>query len=286
MGMGDGDGVRLSYRIVGEGNPLVVIHDGPGYEKTLMYRAFDRLAGDMKVVYYDQRGCGRSQPLTPTVSSSIAANVNDLEALRKYLNLKKFSIAAHGWGAVIALEYAREYGQYLNSVVLITPISPFAPEPRHMKILSRLPEKTRLEIDELINQPAMTILDKRERIMRMALPALFYKQEAMRHVRLSDLRLAPEVNLRTGGELASLDLFPILGQITLPTLVVVGRHDVSTAVRDQMAYADGIATSSAVVFNDSGHFPFLEEQEFFITIVREFLRSGRVPALVDAGDIG
>jgi proline iminopeptidase len=286
MGMGDGDGVRLSYRVVGEGRPLVVIHDGPGYEKSLMYKAFDALAGDMKVVYYDQRGCGRSQALTPMISSSIADNVNDLEALRQYLNLERFSIAAHGWGAVIALEYARKYAEHIDSIVLITPISPFAPEPTHMRIMDSIPAKTRLEIDELINHPILSLLDKRERVMRLSLPALFHNQDAVRHVRLSELRLAPEVNLRLGTELATLDLFPALGEVALPTLVIIGRHDVATPVRDQMAYADGIVTSSAVVFNDSGHFPFLEEPGFFITVVKEFLHSGRVPALVSALDFG
>jgi proline iminopeptidase len=219
-------------------------------------------------------------------SSSIADNVNDLEALRQYLNLSEFSIAAHGWGAVIALEYARKYGEYLDSIVLITPISPFAPEPRHMRILDSVSQKTRLEIDELINHPAISILEKRERIMRLSLPALFYKQDAMKHVRVSELRLAPDVNLRLGNELASLDLFPVLGEIALPTLVVIGRHDVATPVRDQMAYADGIMTSSAVVFNESGHFPFLEERGFFLTVIKEFVLNGRIPALVHAGGIG
>jgi proline iminopeptidase len=286
MGMGDGDGVRLSYRVVGEGKPLVVIHDGPGYEKALMYQAFDALAGEMSVIYYDQRGCGRSQPLTPMTSSSIADNVDDLEALRQYLNLSEFSIAAHGWGAVIALEYARKYGEYLDSIVLITPISPFAPEPRHMRILDNVPQKTRLEIHELINHPAISILEKRERVMRVSLQALFYKQDAMKQVRMSELKLAPDVNLRLGNELATLDLFPVLGEIALPTLVVVGRHDAATPVRDQMAYADGIVTSRAVVFNESGHFPFLEEQGFFLTVIKEFVLYGRIPALVRAEGIG
>jgi pimeloyl-ACP methyl ester carboxylesterase len=81
----------------------------------------------------------------------------------------------------------------------------------------------------------------------------------------------------------TLDLFPVLEEVTTPTLVIVGRHDPATPVRDQMAYADGISTSSAMVFNGSGHFPFLEEPELFTDVAREFLLHGSLPALVRAG---
>ena len=285
LGVGDGSGVRLSYRIVGDGRPLIVIHDGPGYEKALMYRGFDEFASDLRVVYYDQRGCGKSEPLTPMTSSSIADNVEDLEALRRYFHLPGFSIAAHGWGVVIALEYARKYPRYVESLVLVTPISPFRPEPRWETILDRLSDEARLEAADVMNHPSLPVLERRERIMRLVISGLFHNRDALRQIRLRDARLAPEVNVRLSDELKSLDLFPVLAEIEAPTLVVIGRHDISTTVRDQMAYADGIKSSSAVVFNQSGHFPFLEERAFFANVVREFLLHQRIPTLVNAGHL-
>jgi proline iminopeptidase len=246
MGMGDGSGVGLAYRIVGRGSALVVIHDGPGYEKSLMYGGFDKLSSDLRVIYYDQRGCGKSEPLSPVMSSTIADNIEDLEALRRYFHLEKFSIAAHGWGAVIALEYARRY--------------------------------------QVLSQPTMSIVERKERIMGLVIPSLFYREESARAVNLKRVRLSPEVNIRLSDELGSLDLFPVLDEITVPTLVIVGRHDITTPVRDQMAYADGIRSASAVVFNESGHFPFVEERAFFMNVMREFLLRGRIPTLVKAID--
>jgi proline iminopeptidase len=282
LGVGDGEGVRLSYRIVGEGSPLVVIHDGPGYEKSLMYAGFDAFASEMRVVYYDQRGCGRSEPLTPTTSATIRDNVEDLEALRRYLHIDRFSVAAHGWGAVIALEYARKYGDRLESIVLVTPISPFMPEPLHETLMDKLPDETRMAVFDLLHHPTITMLERRQRIMRLTMPALFYRSDAARRVNPGNVRFAADVNLRLGDELGTLNMFPVLGEVTVPTLVVVGMHDISTTVRDQMAYADGIKGSSAVVFNESGHFPFLEEQDFFISVVRGFILEGRLPSLVQA----
>jgi proline iminopeptidase len=247
-----------------------------------MYSGFDKLSSDLRIIYYDQRGCGRSEPLSPVVSSTIADNVEDLEALRRYFHLERFSIAAHGWGAVIALEYARAHQEFVESIVLMTPISPFSPQPRDETMLDKLPTDVQQSVAEVMSQPTMSMLERKERIMRLVMPSLFHREEAARAVNLRRLRLSPDVNIRLSDELGSLDLFPVLGDITVPTLVVVGRHDITTPVRDQMAYADGIRSASAVVFNDSGHFPFVEERAFFMNVVREFLLRGRVPALVHA----
>jgi proline iminopeptidase len=236
----------------------------------------------MQVVYYDQRGCGRSEALSPMTSSTIADNVEDLEALRRYLHLERFSIVAHGWGAVIALEYARKYQDHVDSIVLVTPMSPFSPEPHHEAIVDNMPNMDRQTMAELLSHPSMTMLERRERIMRLVMPSLFHREDAAKGIDLSRLRYAPDVNIRLGGELRELDLFPVLNEIRVPTLVVVGRHDICTPVRHQMAYADGIETSSAVVFNESGHFPFLEEPPFFMNVMKEFLLHRRIPALVHA----
>jgi proline iminopeptidase len=282
MGVGDGNGVRLSYRTAGEGPALVVIHGGPGYEKALMYPGFDALSSDLKVVYYDQRGCGSSQSIDASTPMEISDHVEDLEALRQYLNLEKISIAAHGWGALIALGYCLEYGRNVNSLMLITPISPFLPEPAVETMVDDLPREARDEIWEIYNHPHLSMLDKRERVMKIVFPALFYREEGMNLVDLNALTFSPGVNVRATAQLRSLDVFPELGDVDVPTLVVVGRHDPSTSVSDQMAYADGIRTSSAIVFNGSGHFPFLEEPRLFTQVSKEFLLHGSLPALVSA----
>lgn len=279
IGMGEGDGVKLSYRIIGTGKPLVVIHDGPGYEKSIMFGGFDALRSDMKIIYYDQRGCGRSEPLAANTRLSILDNVSDLENLRRYFHFRKMSLAAHGWGAVIALEYARAYPKRVDSIILVTPISPFAPDKELMTMVESLPRAARDKIVGALDAENVSVLEKQEVMMREILPELFYKREAAEDLRLEGLKYASDVRLRLGAELKTLDLFSMLGSITQPTLVIAGRHDISIPVRDQMAYADGIKHASAVVFNESGHFPFLEEHAFFVNLVREFLHNRSVPAL-------
>jgi proline iminopeptidase len=284
LGIGDGEGVRLSYRSIGEGHPVVVIHDGPGFEKRLMYGGFDPLASDLRVIYYDQRGCGKSQPLSPVVPSTVEANVEDLEALRRYFHLPRMSLAAHGWGAVLALEYARKYGQHLDSIILITPISPFARGPRLDRVVETLSAEERHRILQISNHPTMSMLEKREGMMRVIMPLLFYSEEGLEYVNLEEVTFAPDVNIRLNEDLKSFSIMQMMSRVEVPTLIVVGRNDLLTPMMAQMAYADGIRSSCAIVFNESGHFPFLEERKLFTSVAKEFLLHRQLPALVWAGE--
>jgi proline iminopeptidase len=283
LGMGNGEGVRLSYRSIGEGPALVVIHDGPGFEKRLMYGGFDPLRSDLRVIYYDQRGCGGSQALSPADASTIEANVEDLEALRRYLRLPRMSLAAHGWGAVLAIEYARKYGEFLDSMILITPISPFTPGPRIERVLDALSPEARQKILQITNHPTLSMVERRGGMMRAIMPLLFYNQEGLDYVDLDEIDYAPDVNIRLNEDLKSFNIMRRFGLVEVPTLVVVGRNDIFTPMMDQMAYADGIQSSCAIVFNNSGHFPFLEERRLFTRVAKEFLLHKELPALVWAG---
>jgi proline iminopeptidase len=102
-------------------------------------------------------------------------------------------------------------------------------------------------------------------------------------VNLDEIRFAPDVNIRLNEDLKSVNMLRKLHAVDVPTLVIVGRNDILTPMMGQMVYADGIQNSCAIVFNDSGHFPFLEERELFTNVAKEFLLHGQLPTLVRAG---
>ena len=282
MGMAGDDEARLSYRVVGQGDVLVVIHDGPGGEKSIMYDGFDALGSGMKIVYYDQRGCGRSEPLGADQSCTIEDNMRDLEVLVSYLHLDRFSIAAHGWGAVIAVEYAREHPDRVDALVLITPVSPHEPGLHIDGLIGRLTEDGQMHVQAVLDNPFATMLEKREQFVRAVLPLLFYDQRAMDRADLGSFRYSPDVDSRLSAELKSFDLYTRLDGVGIPTLVIAGRHDVLTPLSEQMAYVERISTSHAVVFNESAHFPFLEEKRAFLSQVETFIPNGGIPSLANA----
>src|SRR2546421_4124493 len=89
----------------GRGEPLIMCHGGPGlWDMTGSLSA--RLAGNFRVIRWDQRGCGRSERRGPY---SMARCVADLDAVRAQAAAQKPALFGHSWGATLALRYALDY---------------------------------------------------------------------------------------------------------------------------------------------------------------------------------
>lgn len=102
------NGVQLYYKIVGEGEPVVILHGGPGFDHNHML-PFGELAHDHKVVFYDQRATGNSTGALDSGSITVDNFVEDLEGLRKKLNPGKMNLLGHSWGAGLAMFYGIKY---------------------------------------------------------------------------------------------------------------------------------------------------------------------------------
>jgi len=113
------DSVRLFVQIAGQGTPCVFVHGGPGAGSF----TFEKLGGNqledpLRMVYYDQRGSGRSG--SPARNAySLARMVQDLEELRQHLGLERWVVMAHSFGATIATAYARQYPERVRALVLV-----------------------------------------------------------------------------------------------------------------------------------------------------------------------
>jgi pimeloyl-ACP methyl ester carboxylesterase len=86
------DGAELYYRDVGQGQPIIILHGGPDFDHTYLLPDMDRLADGYRLIYYDQRGRGRStgQPADVSLASELA----DLDTLRQHLGLERAVLLA------------------------------------------------------------------------------------------------------------------------------------------------------------------------------------------------
>ena len=114
---GDDHDCALFVRERGQGPMVVVLHGGPGHSHDLLVGAFDRFESEFRFVYYDQRGalyspCDRAK-------ISLAANVQDLEKLRKELQIEKLTVVAYSAGALLAMSYAETFPGNLGNAILI-----------------------------------------------------------------------------------------------------------------------------------------------------------------------
>src|SRR6185436_18310536 len=99
-GQVSGDGASLFYRMVGTGpDVLVMIHGGPGMDSGYMVPDFGPLAARHRLLFYDQRGGGRSELLGDDAALyTMARHVGDLEALRRHFGLERMTLVAHSFG--------------------------------------------------------------------------------------------------------------------------------------------------------------------------------------------
>jgi len=102
-------GARLFCRALGDGMPLIVLHGGPDFDHHYLVPELDCLASRFRLIYYDQRGRGRSSEGVTPEDVGIASEVDDLERVRRHFGLDSMALLGHSWGSLLALEYATRH---------------------------------------------------------------------------------------------------------------------------------------------------------------------------------
>jgi uncharacterized membrane protein YeiB len=114
-------GATLHARTIGRGPSLVVLHGGPDFDHAYLLPDLDRLKDRFRLVYYDQRGRGRSAEGVRPADVTLQSDVEDLDRVRQHFGLESSALLGHSWGAVLALEYARRHPAGVSLLVLMNP---------------------------------------------------------------------------------------------------------------------------------------------------------------------
>jgi proline iminopeptidase len=104
----------LYAREVGQGTAIIILHGGPDFDHSYLLPELDRLSDSFHLIYYDQRGRGRSADRVQPEDVTLASDVADLEKVRQYFHLGSVVLLGHSWGTVLALEYALRYPERLS----------------------------------------------------------------------------------------------------------------------------------------------------------------------------
>ena len=118
-------GARLHFRVLGRGSDtLVVVHGGPGSGMGTVIPDLKPLAEDHLLIFYDQRGGGRST--LPADDSLLDAHhfVEDLERLRRHFGIDRMNVLAHSFGPIIVARYALEHPDRLGRVIFTGAVGP------------------------------------------------------------------------------------------------------------------------------------------------------------------
>ncbi len=112
---------RLYVRELGRGLPIVVVHGGPDFDHEYLLPDLDRLASRFHLIYYDQRGRGRSFSGEPPGRVTIASETEDLDRVREWTTHARIAVLGHSWGGLLALEYAIRHPDRVSHLILLNP---------------------------------------------------------------------------------------------------------------------------------------------------------------------
>jgi proline iminopeptidase len=273
------NGTRHWVRVVGDAaarTPLVVVHGGPG---GFVYD-FERLTGPSlealgPVVYYEQRGCGRSDG---DGRYGVPLLVDDLEQLRQRLGLQRIALLGISFGGELAAEYTVAYpdrvaGLILQGTALAGPLtpSPWGSGFEAVAADDEMRTAIRAAVAESGPRAVWDVVD-RATVDRF----LFHQPAAARRVR----ELWEESGLINTGEMAAalakqpprpVPLVDELAAVEVPVLVLVGFWDRNAGVDACRDLATRLPDAELRVFGESAHFPNVEEPDRYAAEIAAFL---------------
>jgi proline iminopeptidase len=264
----------IYYEVFGSGSatPLIIVNGGPGFDHTYEHvsTAWDVLAKNRRVIFYDQRGTGRS-PATKDQTYTLADQINDLEDLRAHLGADHMELLGHSWGGYLVMAYAAEHPEHISHLIIVDSAAPKFKDTIFL-FENVFPEGTErqagLGFKEEMGDKAAQDADLREYFSM-----LFYSPEN-RDRFLATVQPSvykKDINEAVEKDIERFDLNPEIRKFKFPSLVITGRYDMNVASSVAYKIHQAIPGSQFAVFEKSGHLPFFEEPNQFVRVMEEFL---------------
>lgn len=280
---------RLYVREIGRGAPIVVLHGGPDFDHEYLLPDMDRLAESFRLVYYDQRGRGRSFSGGPADEVDLAGEIDDLDAIRASLGFEKVAVLGHSWGALLAMEYATRRLHRVSHLILMNtaPVS-------HAGVVAFREDLRRRRAPEQSERMSALRSDLRYQAGDVATDLEYYRIHFDSAVQRPDQLDRVIGRLRSASTSESIvsaraiedrlyaqtwdtedyDLTARLRRLRIPTLFIHGDGDF-VPIDVAREAADAIRGSRFVVLSDCGHFAYLEQPDRVRAAVTELMATTR-----------
>ena len=251
---------RLHVINQGFGPPLLLVHGFP-LDHSMWRHQIRQFAGKYKVIAPDLRGFGASD-ISPGVVT-MEDHADDLVALLDALRIDKAVFCGLSMGGYVGLEFARNYPERLAGLILCdtraVPDTPEAAQNREATAAKVLKEGTSALAEDMLKKlfaPSM---------LEAGGDDVVSSRGVMENARPEGVAAA----LR--GMAVRNDSRDLLGDITAPTLVIVGEHDAISPPDEMKAIADGIPGAEFLVVEGAGHMAPLEKPEPVNAAIAAFL---------------
>lgn len=258
-------------REVGRGPAIIVLHGGPDFDHSYLLPELDRFADSFHLIYYDQRGRGRSADHVQPEDVTLASDIADLEKVRQYFHLDSVVLLGHSWGTVLALEYALRYPQRVSGMILMNPgpastgdyqqlrkewLEKRAGEMERRKAIADSAAYKEGDPDAVTAyyrihfKPALARPEDYEKLIARLRTS--FTKEGILKARAIEARLMNDT-----WSSPDYDLLLRLKNLRISTLVISGDHEfIPAATAEHIAQA--IPNARLVTLKDCGHFSYLE----------------------------
>ncbi len=276
------NGHEIATYSIGSGkNVLVLVHGGPGLSCDYLRDSHQHLAsGDLRIVAYDQLGCGASDRPVDERLWVLDRYVEELEIVRATLGLGKINLLGQSWGAFLGVEYALKHPDNLRSLILeggAASMPVLAAEQSRLR--AALGSETimmmqRHEAEGTFDHPeykgAIDVLNYRHVCRLQSWPDCLIRS-------ISDVHLAAyhaiqgENEFVFTGNLKEWARLDALHRLAMPVLIMAGMHDLVTPLNALMMH-QRLPDSRIKIFQNSSHVPFLEEPDVYFQTLTSFLQ--------------
>jgi len=293
-GFVDAHGVLIYYMALGKGEPLVIVHGGPGASHDYFLPYLLPLARQNRLIFIDERGSGRSQKLEDPAGYTVENMVEDVEDVRQALGLGKISLLGHSYGGVLAQAYALKYQQNLTHLILCSTFhSTKAMNEVFVRMKEKMSPELRGRIDKLEKAGLYGQGKDYEKNRYPAdymiaawgegyFPYLYQNRPDPNYDPVGSGNISWDLyremwgshgEFVIDGNLVSVEYADRLPSIKVPVLIMAGDHDeCDPGISRQMH--EKIAGSKLVILPKSGHMTFVDQPSLFVAAVNDFLHSG------------
>lgn len=254
----------------------VIASGGIHYDHSCFRPWLDPLAEAARLVYYDHRGTGQSVDGVHPEQLDDERWIEDIELLRKAVGTQSMLLLGHSYGGFLAQQYALRHPDRLDGLILCCT----APAMDYMEVVTanaaaRGTPEILEAVQEAFTRPVADDSRLRE-LWRTLLPLYFHRYDAAVG-REMDRKATYSAGAFNRAFFHCLPLFSAVGElhrIRVPVLVLAGRHDwICPPQQGAVRIGGELPNSETVIFEESGHFPFIEERERFVSTVAHWIRA-------------
>jgi len=251
---------------------VVVLHGGPGAHHDYLLPGFDALAEGRELIYYDQRGGGRS-PVPRSVPVGWTEQVADLEALRAVWGIGRLTLVGYSWGGLLALLYALEHTERVARLALVSPAPAWraARERFEERFSKRNLDPAFQDARRALRESGLREQDPeayQRRIFELSVAPYFHDPARARD--LTPFRVTGRTQEEVWASLGNFDLRERLPALRgIPSLVLHGESD--PIPMEASRTTAGLIGARFHPVPHCGHVPYVEAHEEFVRVVGGFL---------------